>query len=55
MNKVRNKVTITSREEFAPKALSAANSNLEIFTEMMAALGYKKVEESEVVSDGTEG
>lgn len=55
MNKVRNKVTITSREEFAPKALG--NSNLEIFEELMGVLGYKRVEteESEVVSDGTEG
>lgn len=52
MNKVRNKVTITNREEFAPKSLG--NSNLEIFAEMMAALGYKKVEESEVVDSDAE-
>lgn len=54
MGKTANKVTITNREEFAPKALG--NNNLEIFESMMSAMGYKKVEteEESVNVDGTE-
>lgn len=54
VNKISSKVTITSRAEFPPKALSTANSNLEIFEEMMSALGYKKVESGVDDSDDAE-
>lgn len=54
MNKISSKVTITSRAEFPPKALSTANSNLEIFEEMMSALGYKKVETEELEVDDSD-
>lgn len=47
MGKAANIVTITSKEEFAPRALSAANNNLEIFESLMAVMGYKKVETEE--------
>lgn len=52
MGKTANKVTITSREEFAPKSLG--NSNLEIFEELMGVLGYKRVESEVDESDVTE-